>query len=149
MIDSTRTARLVVAMSAASLTVVLGAASVLAHPHVVGSADPTDTLGTCDDGDPVGAGWLLVYDPQDTEACDGDLTDGDEDPVGIRPVQLASGQNHGPYQSDGTVCGGDPAAYGLESAHHGPDAGDPGNSDGCFQVDQMPPGSDDNNPAID
>jgi hypothetical protein len=62
--------------------------------------------------------------------------------------ELANGQNHGEYSSSGEVCGGDPAAYGLESAHHGPDSGTPGSADGCYQVDSMPPGSDDENPAI-
>lgn len=61
---------------------------------------------------------------------------------------LANGQLHGPFDANGVTCGGDPAAYGLESAHHGPDSGTPGKADGCYQVDSMPPGSDDNNPAI-
>ncbi len=62
---------------------------------------------------------------------------------------IANGQNHGSYSPTGEVCGGDPAAYGLETAHHGPDSGTPGKGDGCYQVDSMPPGSDDENPAID
>ena len=62
--------------------------------------------------------------------------------------ELANGQLHGPFSASGVTCGGDPAAYGLESAHHGPDSGDPGKADGCYQVDSMPPGTDDNNPAI-
>lgn len=61
---------------------------------------------------------------------------------------LANSQNHGPFSGEGVTCGGDPAAYGLESAHHGPDSGNPGKADGCYQVDSMPPGTDDNNPAI-
>jgi len=63
--------------------------------------------------------------------------------------ELAHGANHTPYSSAGVTCGGDRAVYGLETAHHGPDAGAPGRSDGCYQLDSMPPGSDDNNPAID
>lgn len=62
---------------------------------------------------------------------------------------IANGQMHGTFSSTGEVCGGDPAAYGLETAHHGPDSGTPGKGDGCYQVDSMPPGSDDRNPAID
>lgn len=62
---------------------------------------------------------------------------------------IANGQNHGPFSEAGEVCGGDPAAYGLETAHHGPDSGTPGKGDGCYQLDSMPPGSDDENPAID
>lgn len=62
---------------------------------------------------------------------------------------IANGQNHGPYSPAGVVCGGDPAAYGLETAHHGPDSGVAGKADGCYQLDSMPPGSDDHNPAID
>jgi hypothetical protein len=63
--------------------------------------------------------------------------------------EIANGQNHAPFNADGTTCGGDPAAYGVESAHHGPDSGTPGKADGCYQVDSMPPASDDQNPAID
>jgi len=62
--------------------------------------------------------------------------------------EVANGQNHGPFNASGVTCGGDPAAYGLESAHHGPDSGTPGKADGCYQVDSMPPGTDDANPAI-
>ena len=62
---------------------------------------------------------------------------------------IANGQNHGPYSATGKTCGGDPAAYGLETAHHGPDSGTPGKADGCYQLDSMPPGSDDQNPSID
>ena len=61
---------------------------------------------------------------------------------------LANGQNHAPFSS-GVSCGGDPAAYGLETAHHGPDAGTPGKADGCYRTtDGVPPGQDDENPAI-
>lgn len=68
--------------------------------------------------------------------------------------EIARGQNHPPFQG-GTSCesfGGTfgPAWYGLESAHHGPDAGDPGKADGCYQTTgNVPPGQDDENPAID
>lgn len=62
---------------------------------------------------------------------------------------LANGQNHGPFVS-GVTCGGDPASYGLESAHHGPDAGTPGRADGCYRTTGgVAPGLDDQNPAID
>ena len=71
----------------------------------------------------------------------------DPDGDGVGQV-LANGQNHAPFNANGVTCGGDPAAYGLESAHHGPDSGTPGKADGCYQVDSMPPGTDDNNPAI-
>jgi hypothetical protein len=70
-------------------------------------------------------------------------TAGDKDQV------IAHGQNHGPFVS-GVTCGGDPAAYGLESAHHGPDAGTPGKADGCYMTTGgVAPGLDDENPAID
>jgi hypothetical protein len=65
-----------------------------------------------------------------------------------KKVTIANGQNHGPFIS-GVSCGGDPAAYGLETAHHGPDSGTPGKSDGCYQIDGLVPGDDDRNPAID
>jgi hypothetical protein len=61
---------------------------------------------------------------------------------------IANGQNHGPF-ANGVACGGDPAAYGLETAHHGPDAGTPGRGDGCYQTTGgVPPGEDVENPVI-
>jgi hypothetical protein len=64
-------------------------------------------------------------------------------------VKLANSQNHGPFEN-GVSCGGDPAAYGLETAHHGPDAGKPGKADdGCYQTTGgVPPGQDVENPVI-
>jgi hypothetical protein len=62
--------------------------------------------------------------------------------------ELANGQDHGPF-SGGVACGGDAAAYGLESAHHGPDAGVPGKADGCYMTTGgVAPGSDVENPVI-
>lgn len=73
-------------------------------------------------------------------------------------VLLANGQNHPgflPINADGLrlSCEGvldpansGPAGYGLETAHHGPDAGAPGKADGCFAVVGDP---EDRNPAID
>lgn len=61
---------------------------------------------------------------------------------------IANGQNHGPFVN-GVSCGGDPAAYGLESAHHGPDAGTPGKADGCYMTTGgVAPGADVANPVI-
>ena len=72
--------------------------------------------------------------------------------------ELANGQNHplfGPVGADGlrNSCAGvlepanaGPAGYGLETAHHGPDAGAPGKADGCFATVGNPA---DSNPAID
>lgn len=62
--------------------------------------------------------------------------------------QVANDQNHGPYDS-GIVCGGDSAAYGLETAHHGPDSGTHGKADGCYRIDGTVPALDDQNPVID
>jgi hypothetical protein len=71
---------------------------------------------------------------------------------------LANGQNHPGFQAtneDGLreSCEGvlepadaGPAGYGLETAHHGPDAGDPGKDDGCYAVVGNPT---DGNPGID
>ena len=43
-----------------------------------------------------------------------------------------------------------PAGYGLETAHHGPDAGSPGKGDGCFATVNLPSSpAADSNPAID
>ena len=66
---------------------------------------------------------------------------------------LANGQTHATFVpvigADGREsCGGDPAAYGLETAHHGPDAGSPGKGDGCYQTDAWPLTSDINNTHI-
>lgn len=61
---------------------------------------------------------------------------------------IANGQKHGPFVN-GVSCGGDPAAYGLETAHHGPDAGTPGRADGCYQTTGgVAPGQDVENPVI-
>ena len=71
---------------------------------------------------------------------------------------LANGQNHPGFQpvnADGLrlSCEGvlepansGPAGFGLETAHHGPDAGTPGKGDGCYAVVGDPA---DDNPAID
>ncbi len=75
---------------------------------------------------------------------------------------IANGQNHPGFVTDSgtglrTMCEGvlepadsGPAGYGLETAHHGPDAGTPGKGDGCYAVvdptPQDPPP--DTNPAI-
>lgn len=71
---------------------------------------------------------------------------------------LANGQNHPGFQPIGAdglrlSCDGvlepadvGPAGYGLETAHHGPDAGTPGSADGCFAVVGNPT---DGNPGID
>lgn len=72
--------------------------------------------------------------------------------------ELADGQNHPGFQpinADGLrlSCEGvlepantGPAGYGLETAHHGPDAGTPGKADGCYATVGNPR---DENPAID
>ena len=71
---------------------------------------------------------------------------------------LANGQNHPSFQPIGAdglrlSCAGvlepadaGPAGYGLETAHHGPDAGSPGKGDGCYATAGNPA---DSNPAID
>lgn len=71
---------------------------------------------------------------------------------------LANGQNHPGFQpidADGLrqSCAGvlepataGPAGYGLETAHHGPDAGAPGKADRCYATLGNPT---DANPAID
>jgi hypothetical protein len=74
---------------------------------------------------------------------------------------IANGQNHYAFvlQADGTYLTCDtfaalpnvgPAWYGLETAHHGPDSGDPGRGDGCYLADASPLSEDDDqNRAID
>ena len=70
---------------------------------------------------------------------------------------IANGQNHPvfiagvsceDYASAGPAPIG-PAWYGLETAHHGPDAGDPGRGDDCYATTGgVAPGDDVENPAI-
>jgi hypothetical protein len=74
---------------------------------------------------------------------------------------IANGQNHPGFVSDSetgliTMCEGvneppdsGPAGYGLETAHHGADAGTPGKGDGCYAVEDDAPPPPDTNPAID
>lgn len=80
--------------------------------------------------------------------------------------ELANGQNHPGFVEDEDPesdlilsCEGvnepvepqplsGPAGYGLETAHHGPDAGTPGKADGCYATDGPAPPAD-NNPGID
>lgn len=74
--------------------------------------------------------------------------------------ELANGQNHPGFNVvDGLLvsCEGTdepedigPAGYGLETAHHGPDQGTPGNADGCYAGFSSTGGSrpDDTNPGI-
>lgn len=75
---------------------------------------------------------------------------------------IANGQNHYAFvaQGDGTYLTCDtfaqpfpnvgPAWFGVETAHHGPDSGDPGKGDGCYLADAAPTSeADDVNPAID
>ena len=69
---------------------------------------------------------------------------------------LANAQNHPSFVDQGALflscagvaepTGSGPAGYGLETAHHGPDAGTLGQADGCFATQGAPQ---DNNPAID
>ena len=68
--------------------------------------------------------------------------------AGPTDQSLANGQNHLRLSCEGVLEPTDagPAGYGLETAHHGPDAGDPGQADGCYAVVGSPQ---DNNPAID
>ena len=59
-----------------------------------------------------------------------------------------NGSHAAPTDGFTTVCGGEPAWYGLEVAHHGADV-EPGRSDGCYQTtaDIRTPEAD-RNPAI-
>jgi len=65
--------------------------------------------------------------------------------AGPKDQVIAHGQLHG-TPVGGFICGGAPAAYGLETAHHGPDAGISGKADGngCYRTTGI-----DRNPAID
>jgi hypothetical protein len=71
--------------------------------------------------------------------------------------QIANGQLHPVFVYDegtnlSTACEGViELPYGLETAHHGPDAGTPGKGDGCYaaEEDNAAPPPPDTNPAID
>jgi hypothetical protein len=75
--------------------------------------------------------------------------------------EIANGQLHPAFVYDpvtnvSTGCeaandNSGPAFYGLETAHHGPDVGDPGKDDGCYAAVGGAPGipPPDTNPAID
>jgi hypothetical protein len=77
------------------------------------------------------------------------------------PQVIANGQLHPAFDFDpetgvSTACqsendGSGPAYYGLETAHHGPDAGSAGKADGCYAAVGGAPGipPPDTNPAID
>lgn len=74
-------------------------------------------------------------------------------PHTVNGKPIANSQNHPPFIS-GSSCesfGGTfgPAWFGLETAHHGPDAGDPGKDDGCYRTTGgVAPGLDVQNPVI-
>jgi hypothetical protein len=93
--------------------------------------------------------------------------DGDGEPLkkgNGETVYLANGVNHEKpvFTDDGTGSGGSvticdlesqhPGSYGIETAHHGPDTGQPGNSDRCFETtyqgSQVPASMNDSTPAI-
>lgn len=77
--------------------------------------------------------------------------------AGPRDQIIANGQNH-PAFINGLSCESygpagpyevGPAWYGLETAHHGPDAGSPGRRDDCYETTgRVPPSQDVNNPSI-
>lgn len=101
-----RMRRMVIGLAAVGSLLLVAAAPVAAHPHVLSLAHD-------------GAGQVL-----------------------------ANGQLHGAF-SNGISCGGDPASYGLETAHHGPDAGTAGNADGCYMTTGgVAPGADVASPVI-
>lgn len=78
--------------------------------------------------------------------------------AGPRGQVIANEQNHPRFDQNGMSCEWydpagpyaiGPAWYGLETAHHGPDAGTRGKGDGCYQTTGgVPPGEDVQNPAI-
>lgn len=80
--------------------------------------------------------------------------------IGTNGQVIANGQNHYAFRlvdgvwmscaEFGELANFGPAWYGLETAHHGPDSGDPGKGDACYQADASPLSEDDDvNPAID
>ncbi|MBW3658801.1 MAG: hypothetical protein KY457_09195 [Actinobacteria bacterium] len=75
---------------------------------------------------------------------------------------IANGHNHPAFTptGDGSLesCDGNasagpaavgPSWYGIETAHHGPDQGDPGRGDGCYELDPgTTPATDDGPSAL-
>lgn len=60
-----------------------------------------------------------------------------------------NGSHNAPTEGFTRVCGGDPAWYGLEVAHHGADLERNGRSDGCYKTDtDIRTPAADRNPAI-
>ena len=104
-----------------AMLAVLGAGPAAAHPHVALNADHTQVIANGQNH----PGFFIDPLTGLITSCEGTL----ENPA------APSG----------------PAVYGLETAHHGPDAGTPGKGDGCYAVvdptPQDPPP--DTNPAID
>ena len=78
-------------------------------------------------------------------------------PHNVKGQPIANGQNH-PAFINGQSCESfgpasttpiGPAWYGLETAHHGPDAGTRGRADGCYETTgRVPPGQDVQSPVI-
>ena len=80
--------------------------------------------------------------------------------IGKNGQVIANGQNHYAFRlvdgvwmscaEFGELANFGPAWYGLETAHHGPDSGEPGKGDACYAADASPLSEDDDvNPAID
>jgi len=100
----------------------------------------------------VGFAIMLALIGQGASAHPHTVTTGNGDTQEIANGQVHSG--FGVVDGMAKSCGGDPAAYGLETAHHGPDDGTPGKGDGCYANEEYHVSSsgtvipDDNNPAI-
>ena len=107
-----------VALLMTAMLAVLGAGTAAAHPHVALNDDHTQVIAN-DQNHP---GFFI--DP---------LT-------GL--ITSCEGMLENPASPSG------PAFYGLETAHHGPDAGDPGKDEGCYAAEGTLPPPPPANPAI-
>jgi hypothetical protein len=115
-----RFGQVLIGMTAISALLLAGAAPVAAHAHFAVNGQ-------------AGAGQLLA--------------NGQLHPA-FRPNGDGTFSSCVSYGPVGTTTIGN-AWFGLETAHHGPDSGDPGKGDGCYMANASPLGTGDiANPAI-
>ena len=117
-----RIRRLLGATGLTGVLIVVMVAPVAAHdPHTAGNPDRA-----------AGTGQVIANGQQHPAFLDLDV-DGQRESCDWYPAT--------PFGAVG------PSWYGIETAHHGPDSGDPGRGDGCYETDSNPT-ADVNNPAI-
>lgn len=107
-----RLRRAIIGATAASTLIVAAAAPATAHePHQAAHAHQ-------------GAGQVIANGQNHPRFKD---LDGDG--------RMESCESYGPLPTETRIG---PSWYGIETAHHGPDSGDPGKGDGCYETDSTP-----------